>query len=384
MGSAALAGMRPLANAAAQTLPVAGAWPAEAATRFTAPRPIAAVRADPDRLVDVAVCTRPFRAQGPRIEAEQRHGKHIVHHYGHGGSGWSLSWGSAHTALALILAGRSQHIAVIGCGAIGLTTARVAQDAGLKVRIYCKELAAQAPSSRATGLWTPESRICTSEFATPEFTQRWIAMTRQSFKTYQSLLGLPGEPVQWRDGYALSDVPFEQLPDGLPNEPDYPDLNALVADLRPHSVELAPGTHPFRVAHVRRFTQMVFNIASYQRLLLDDFLRNGGEITHREFTHEHELATLPERTVVNCTGYGARALFGDDTITPVRGQTARLIPQLEVDYVLMYRGHNVAMVPRHEGLLIQAQGEHDFGNDDAAPDRALSEAAVQRLAGLFA
>ncbi|MBV8380446.1 MAG: FAD-binding oxidoreductase [Paucibacter sp.] len=376
MGSAAFAALAPI-------VPTKAAAQEAAPLPFATRHPVEAVRASTDRVIDIAVCTRPFRAQGPRIEAERRHGKAIVHHYGHGGSGWSLSWGSARTALPLILATRAKRIAVIGCGAIGLTTARVAQDAGLRVRIYCRERPPEVASSRATGLWTPDSRICTTEFATPAFTQRWESMARQSFKTYQSLLGLAGEPVQWRDGYSLSDVSFDQLPGGLPNEPDYPDLNALIPELSPHSVMLAAGEHPFRVAHVRRFSQMVFNISSYQRLLMDDFQRNGGEIVHREFTHERELAGLPEHTIVNCTGYGARALFGDESIVPVRGQTARLIPQPEVDYVLMYRGHNVAMVPRHDGLLVQAQGEHDFGNADAAPDRALTEAAVARLAALF-
>ena len=45
-------------------------------------------------------------------------------------------------------------------------------------------------------------------------------------------------------------------------------------------------------------------------------------------------AALPERTIVNCTGYGARALFGDELLIPVRGQIARLVPQPEVDAFL--------------------------------------------------
>ena len=39
------------------------------------------------RIVDITVCTRPFRAQGPRIEAQRLHGKTVIHHYGHGGAG---------------------------------------------------------------------------------------------------------------------------------------------------------------------------------------------------------------------------------------------------------------------------------------------------------
>lgn len=355
---------------------------------FAVPAALAPVRASADRLIDIAVCTRPFRPQGPRLEAEHRHGKHLVHHYGHGGSGWSLSWGSARQVLPLVLAGRERRIAVIGCGAIGLSTARMAQRAGLRVRIYCKERPPEVASSAATGLWTPDSRICTQAHATPAFAQRWEQMARYSFKTYQSLLGLAGEPVQWIGGYVLSDLPFEQaLPVGFagehPDEPDYPDLIEQLSDIRPRSLPLRPGEHPFRAPYARRFTQMMFNLASYQRLLLEDFFREGGEIVPREFAHARQIAGLPEHTIVNCTGYGARALFGDADLVPVKGQTARLPPQPEVDYALIYRGRNLVMLPRRDGLLVAAQGEGDFGNADRTPDRAQSQAAVERLATLY-
>jgi len=344
----------------------------------------APMRASVDRLIDVTVCTRPFRAQGPRIEAEQRHGKTIVHHYGHGGSGWSLSWGSARVAMALVLARRPTHVAVIGSGAIGLTTARVAQRSGLRVRIYCKDRPPEVRSSAATGLWTPDSRICTTAAMPAAFASQWEAMARSSFKTYQSLLGLAGEPVEWRDGIALSDIPFDQPLADDDTEPDYPDLAARIADIHPRSQPLAPHQHPFRAPYARRFTQMTFNIASYQRLLMDDFLREGGELETREFAHPREFGGLREPVVVNCTGYGARALLGDDSIVPVRGQTARLVPQPEVDYMLSYRGHNLIAIPRRDGILVATQEARDFGNADAAVDRGVSERAVERLAELFA
>jgi hypothetical protein len=134
---------------------------------------------------------------------------------------------------------------------------------------------------------------------------------------------------------------------------------------------------------VRRYQQMVFNLPTYSRLLLEDFMRFGGEIVQRDFTSPRQFAGLPERTLVNATGYGARALLGDTSITPVRGQTARLIPQPEVHYGLYYRGHNLNVVPRRDGILVQAQALGDFGNADATPDRSATVAAVNRLAGLF-
>jgi len=384
------------ALATLSSLPLAPALAQEAARgapderpAFAPLAPLAPVRAQPDRIIDVSVCTRPFRANGPRIEAQRLGRQTVIHNYGHGGSGWSLSWGSAKVAVALALATREKQLAVIGCGAIGLTSARVAQRAGLRVRIYCRERPPEVRSSAATGVWSPDSRICTEDGATPAFQQQWEAMARYSFRRYQSLLGLPGEPVQWRDGYVLSDTPFGQpLPDpATPEahpEPDYPDLESLLGDLRPRSQPLTRSQHPFPVPHVRRYTQMVFNLASYSQLLMDEFMRDGGEIAQREFFSPRDFAALKERTLINATGYGARALMGDESIIPVRGQTARLIPQPEVNYGLTYRGHNLFMVPRRDGILVQAQTDGDFGNADSTPDRAASDAAVLRLAALFA
>lgn len=366
--------------------PVAATDPPPLAPRFAEPRPLAPIRATPDRIIALSVCTRPFRAQGPRIEAERIGRRQVIHNYGHGGSGWSLSWGSAELAVRLAqAAGAKDELAVIGCGAIGLTTALVAQRAGLRVRIYAKERPPEVRSFFATGVWSPDSRVCTAEHATPEFRKRWEEMARTSFRRYQTLLGLPGDPVEWRDGFVLSDVPFDQpLPGVEDHEPEYPHLEReLLDDLGPNSKILAPGEHPFPVQFVRRYTQMTFNISAYARMLMDDFLQAGGELHTREFESPRQFADLREKMIVNATGYGARALLGDTSIVPVRGQTARLVPQPEVNYGLVWRGHNLNVVPRRDGILVQAQGPDDFGNADITPDRAASEAAVAQLAKLF-
>ncbi len=351
-----------------------------------APLPsLAPIQARAERIVAINVCSRPFRARGPRIEAERIGRKTVVHNYGHGGSGWSLSWGAAALAVRLAQATRETRVAVIGCGAIGLTTALVAQRAGLRVRIYARERPPEVRSFNATGVWSPDSRICTAEHSTPAFERRWEEMARVSFRTYQTLLGLADSPIEWRDGYLLSDTPFDQAGRHVEQgEPPYPDLERrLLGDMRWPIQTLEPGQHPFPVAYARRYTQMTFNITAYSRLLLDDFLRLGGEIETRDFENPRQFADLRERTLVNCTGYGARALLGDETIVPVRGQTARLIPQAEVSYGLVYRNHNLNVVPRRDGILVQAQADGDFGNADTTVDRAASEAAVARLAALF-
>ena len=211
-------------------------------------------------------------------------------------------------------------------------------------------------------------------------------MARTSFRRYQTLLGLPGEPIEWRDGYFLSDVPFDQPagPDSESREPEYPDLERrLLHDLHPGGRALAQGEHPFPVPYARRYTQMTFNITAYSRMLMDDFLTGGGELYTRQFDSPRQFADLREKVIVNATGYGARALLGDTSIVPVRGQTARLVPQPEVDYSVFWRGHNLNVIPRRDGILVQAQQDNDYDNADITPDRALSEDAVRQLARLF-
>src|SRR5580765_2819239 len=121
---------------------------------------LAPLRASVDRITRITVCTRPFRAEGPRLDVEKVGAKTVVHNYGHGGSGWSLSWGSGALATSHAMATGERDIAVVGCGALGMTTALQLQRAGARVTIYAKDLPPDVRSSLATGLYTPDSRIC--------------------------------------------------------------------------------------------------------------------------------------------------------------------------------------------------------------------------------
>jgi hypothetical protein len=345
------------------------------------------LRASVDRITRITVCTRPFRAQGPRLDTEQIGRRTIVHNYGHGGSGWSLSWGSSGIAVQKAMATGERDIAVIGCGALGLTSAILLQRAGAQVTIYAKELPPNVRSSLATGLWTPDSRICLEQHATPAFKQTWQAMARDSFQTYQTLLGLPGNPVEFIDSYYVSDSTDTERHHvtATDQRPKFAELQReLINDLIPKSDEYGPGRHPFDQRYLRRNTLMMFNLTAYSRMLLSDFAAGGGKIEIAEFHTPADFAALRQKTLINATGYGSRALFDDQSITPVRGQLARVIPQPEVNYGLFYKG--VSFVPRRDGLVFQAVGEDDYyGFNDATadPDPAEAAFAVNTIAALF-
>ena len=84
----------------------------------------------------------------------------------------------------------------------------------------------------------------------------------------------------------------------------------------------------------------------YLNALMRDFQLAGGEIVVRDFPNLVALLTLSEPGIMNCTGLGAKALFGDEELFPIKGQYMILLPQPEVDY----GGYH--LIPRDDGLLV--------------------------------
>src|SRR5690242_16083984 len=98
--------------------------------RFGDCTPLAPVDADPSRLIRSVAGLRPYRREGFVVRAEALGEKRLVHNYGHGGGGITLSWGSSKLAADLGLEGHSGPVAVLGSGVMGLSTARLVQEAG--------------------------------------------------------------------------------------------------------------------------------------------------------------------------------------------------------------------------------------------------------------
>ncbi len=338
-----------------------------------------------ERLERITVCTRPFRAAGPRIEPERFGDKLLIHNYGHGGSGWSLSWGSASLVRALALAGGVREVGVIGCGALGLTSAILLQRAGARVTIYARDLPADSRSARATGTWTPDARIALRGNADAAFQARWEAMARFSFATYQHIQA-PGSAVEFHDRYTLSDLPPAEAAAKRAREDaiGFAHLETRLADVLPAPEDLGPGEHNFPSLYARRAPVLRFHVAPYFEYLESEFRERGGRIVRGEFRTPGDLLRLPEPVLVHCTGYGARALFGDDSVIPVRGQIAWLPPAPELGYSLVWRDLNV--VPRRDGTVIQLGAQGDalgWQDPDETPNLAEAERAVGIAADLY-
>lgn len=325
-----------------------------------------------DRIVKETVGLRPFRKQGFRVEKQELGGKTVIHNYGHGGSGWSLSWGTAKLATDLAQTTGEKSFAVMGSGIVGITTARTLQDHGFQATIYTKALPPLVTSSKATGTWSPASRLLESQYLTPEFEERWQKAAMYSFRAYQNLLGF-NDIVTWIDNYVVREK-FNSEPEPLDNGgARYARLR--IPGLLPERHILEHKEHPFHVDKVLKQTTLIFNIPSYINKHLSDFLAFGGKVVIKEFKSLEDVDALQEKCIVNCTGLGSMALFDDKDMMPIAGQLSFLIPQPDFNYRISTE--NGYAIPRKDGIILG--GNALEGSWDENPDRAQTEKVVQAL-----
>lgn len=320
------------------------------------------------RVMREVVGLRPYRPSGFVVRYERIGDKDVIHNYGHGGGGISLCWGTSHMAMEKAASLGHTECAVLGCGVVGLTTATLMQRRGHKVTIYSKDLPPATTSNVAAGKWTPLIAFDDDEI-TPQFYQKFLKAARLSYKYYQDLIG-KAYGVNWTQNYIFGDRPVTLLP-------SYDDLLYSYRDV----LSIPRSEYPFDKPYCLAYTALRVETPLFMNALMQDFQRAGGEIVVREFRNPEELRGLKEPLIVNCTGLGSRALFGDSELVPVKGQLTMLIPQPEVDYSASIRGAGLYMVPRTDGIILG--GSWQKGESSLAPDPAQSRRILEGHAQFF-
>lgn len=336
-------------------------------------RRFAPVNVARNRIIREVVGLRPYRANGFVVEGERVAEKLLIHNYGHGGAGITLSWGTASLAVDLardFLQTKSlhlpqgstpsrsrttpRHFAVLGCGVNGLSTARVLQrrfqDGPGTVTIYAKDLPPDTTSNIAGGFWSPTS-VFEPEAVTTKFNEQFRLACRLSNRAFQLLAGTE-YGVRWMDT-------LELYRDEASLGRELPGGN----DLYPQQEIHRDPDHYFGFKYSRQYSTMLIEPQTYLSALLRDFYIAGGKVVVREFHSRDEIKRLPEPIIFNCTGLGAKALFGDEKLEPVRGQLEILLPQPEIDYCYLGPGY---MFPRHDGIVLG--GTFDHGDWSLTPD----------------
>jgi D-amino-acid oxidase len=323
------------------------------APRNTQP-PLAVARISADRVIRVVAGLRPYRPTGFVVRADRLGEKKLVHNYGHGGGGITLSWGTSELAVDLGFEGAGRRYAVIGCGAVGLATATLLQRRGGVVTIYAKALPPDTTSNIAGGHWSPYAVFHAGD-ASAEFMEQFHRAVRISYRHFQLLAG-PRFGVSWRRDYVVLDHPPQVGP-----------FLESIREVVPGLALLDPGEHPFGDMYVQTSLAMMIEPHIYLPAMMDELRIAGGRIEVRDLADRESIAALPESVIFNCTGLGAKALFDDDGMEPARGQLVIVAPQPEVDYNL-HTAPQWYMFPRSDGIVLGGTFERGNWSTEIDPD----------------
>ena len=318
---------------------------------FASERRFAPVNVSRDRVIREVVGLRPYRPGGFVVDAEKFGNKLLVHNYGHGGGGVTLSWGTASLAVDLardfLTTSRRRRFAVLGCGVSGLSVARLLQrhfqNGPGTVTIYAQALPPDTTSNIAGASWVPTS-VYEPDMVDAKFNDQFRRACQISNRAFQLLVG-PEYGVRWIDMYEL-------LRNEMSLESELAGGDALYPGRQIHR---NPERY-FGFPVVRQYSTMLIEPSIYLSALLRDFYIAGGRVVVKEFRSRREIARLRETVVFNCTGLGSRALFDDEELIPVRGQLEVLLPQPEIDYCYLSSGY---MFPRRDGIILGGTWDHN-------------------------
>ncbi len=288
---------------------------------------------------------RPYRQTTFRLETQNLQiagvgTKFVVHNYGHGGAGITMSWGCAVQVRDLV----RQHagpalgqVAVLGAGVMGLTAAKLLVEAGFTVRIYAASFL-YTTSDVAGGQWCPSF---VEHEAGQAATQRFENILRTSFTMHRDRIG-QGYGVSERINYSKhprQETSFRKVPtDVIPEPTEYEHLPFE------HLNQKGYGYHTLLVEPPIFLTK------------LRTQLTGAVQLTQRTFASAADVVGLPEPIVVNCTGMGSREIFGDTKLTPIKGQLVLVKAQPALQY--LYSSDETYVFPRADHVVVG--GTYEF------------------------
>jgi glycine/D-amino acid oxidase-like deaminating enzyme len=345
-----------------------------AAPRQRRAPPLVPVNVSWERVIRTTVGLRPHRDSGFVLRTERLDDKAVIHNYGHGGAGWSLSWGTGLLAAEAALLHTERRAAVIGCGAVGLTAARQLQRRGFDVTLYAKALPPNTTSNLSWAAFTPLSGLVSAELRTAEWDAQFRRAVVVAYREHQLLAGR-NYGVSWIDEYATMTSPGSPRGRGSSADGAESASELLPPEVGLGRVVLGPGEHPFSTPYAAQIPTMRFEPSIYLDALMRDVIAFGGRVVVREFDTRRDLALLGEQIIVNCTGLGAKTLFGDDELIPIKGQLTVLVPQPEVTYSA------AGMMPRSDGIVLGHVSQRGVATLEV--DEAERKRVVERAMSFF-
>ena len=122
--------------------------------------------------------------------------------------------------------------------------------------------------------------------------------------------------------------------------------------------------------------------------LVVDLRRSDARFRRREFKSKYDFAQLRENIIVNCTGYGAKALMNDNNVIAKRGHPVLLKKTHPKQFYFFsggcWNGRIMYVFCRHNDIVVG--GTVQRGNDSEAiiePDRATLERILNNARAMF-
>lgn len=243
---------------------------------------------------------------------------------------------------------------VVGAGIIGLTTAVVCAEAGLRVRVWAREPAGRTTSAVAGGLWWPY------RIEPEEHVGRWALA---SLLVYEELALRP-------------DVTGVRMVEGVHGETRLDALGAwagMVPGLRAATRDEYAGEGLWA-------RLPLVDMPAHLEWLRGRLLAAGGSVETRT---ARDLAEAAAPIVVNCTGLGARELVPDPSVRPVRGQLVVVENPGVTTWLTSVDEGSAAttyVMPQPYGLVLGGTAEEDEWSTE--PDPATAAEIVRRCAAL--
>lgn len=335
---------------------------------------------------------RPHRRGGVCLELEEepisgRFGpKFLVHNYGHGGAGITLSFGCAsvvadHVQTLIRSMRRSRmrpSVAVIGSGVIGLTVAAELRRRWqrMPITIYAKELDVRKTTSfMAAGQFGPSG--IGREYETEEeqnVLADYLRRSRRRIIELQNSSRARMYGIALRRDYTLDH-----------SNPAY-DYHTPTDVIPPYRF----GTLPFKKLNTtgREYRTWLINPTILLPRLVAGLRRSGVSFRARHFQSKNEFAELRENIIVNCTGYGAKAIMGDDNLIARRGHLVVLRKTHPKQFYFFsggcWNGRIMYVFCRHNDIVVG--GTLQRGNESEAiseSDRATFERILSNARAMF-
>ena len=272
-----------------------------------------------DLVAGIRPCRSELRLEIERIQRDQSSSvKNVIHNYGHGAVGTSIAEGCAEQVLKLVrsilergdeLSNVDKRIAVIGAGVAGLTTARLLQKCGYRVIVYAKDTVSTT-SHISVGLWSPHFMQGGDKKLNEE-------IKAASFEILKKLADAHEEGVKWINYYDFSP------------RTSWGDDETFV------SVRFENGL----VKNACKSRRIIVDNSVYMKKLYEDTVKCGVLFEPYTLHNLEDVCDFEEKTIINCTGFGAQAICKDEEMTPVRGQLVHIardeVLNKEINYGLL-------------------------------------------------